>query len=53
LIYANKNGEIELVHCASRGVTYQKSDDENTKYWLKRVLRVQQIVPNAKADEEK
>lgn len=45
LIYSNTDGEIELVHCASRGVTHDSSDDENTKYWLNRVLRVQQMVP--------
>ncbi len=46
LIYSNNNGEIELVHCASRGVTHDSSDDENTKYWLKRVLCVQQMIPD-------
>lgn len=45
LIYSNNNGEIELVHCASRGVTHDSSDDENTKYWLKQVLRVQKMIP--------
>lgn len=46
LIYSNNNGDIELVHCASRGVTHDSSDDENTKYWLKQVLRVQRMIPN-------
>ncbi|NOR87677.1 MAG: hypothetical protein GQ527_08720 [Bacteroidales bacterium] len=50
LIYSNIDGEIELVHCASRGVTHDTSYDENTKYWLKQVLCVQQMLP---ADEER
>lgn len=44
MIYDNQNGEIELIHCASRGVTYQKSNDTNTLYWLQRVLIVKRFV---------
>lgn len=44
MIYQNHHGEIELVHCASRGVTYQKSDDPNTIYWLQFVVRVQRLI---------
>lgn len=51
LIYSNNNGEISLVHCASRGVTYNSPSDLNTKYWLEKVLRIQQIIPNEKQSE--
>lgn len=44
MIYQNKQGEIELIHCASRGVTYQKNDDPNTIYWLNFVVRVQRLI---------
>jgi len=48
MIVQNNNGEIELIHCASRGVTYQKSDDINTIYWLQRIIRIQRLI----SDEE-
>ena len=51
LVYSNKNGEISLVHCASRGVTYNSPSDLNTKYWLEKVLRIQQIIPDEEQSE--
>ena len=44
MIVQNNNGDIELIHCASRGVTYQKSDDVNTIYWLQRIIRIQRLI---------
>ena len=44
MIFKNNNGKIELIHCVSGGVNHQNYSDENTKYWLKRVLCVKQII---------
>ena len=44
MIFKNNNGNIELIHCVSGGVNHQNYSDENTKYWLKRVLCVKQII---------
>ena len=44
MIFNNKNGEIELIHCVSGGVHHQTYDDENTKYWLGRVYKVKRII---------
>jgi len=44
MIYQNYKGEIELIHCASRGVTYQKYLDPNTTYWLGFLVRIQRLI---------
>jgi hypothetical protein len=44
MIFNNKNGKIELIHCVSGGVHHQNYDDENTKYWLGRVYKVKRII---------
>lgn len=44
IIYQNNNGEIELIHCASRGVTHQNHSDLNTIYWLEKVLVVKRLI---------
>lgn len=44
MIYQNNNGEIELIHCASRGVRYQNQNDLNTIYWLEKVLVVKRLI---------
>ena len=44
MIYQNNNGEIELIHCASRGVTYQDHKDLNTIYWLEKILVIKRLI---------
>lgn len=46
VIYDNKDGEIELVHCASRGFKHQTNSDLNTIYWLEKVLVVKRFISN-------
>jgi len=52
IIYSNNDENIELVHCTSRGVRLQTSDDENTKYWLKHMLRIQRIIPLQQSNKD-
>ncbi len=44
MIYQNNNGEIELIHCASRGVTHQTNDDLNTIYWLEKIMVIKRLI---------
>jgi len=44
LIFKNNKGKIELIHCVSGGVNHQDYKSENTKYWLKHVLCVKQLI---------
>lgn len=44
MIFKNNEGEIELIHCVSRGVDHQPFEDVNTQYWLQRVLCVKQFI---------
>lgn len=44
MIFKNNAGEIELIHCVSRGVDHQAFEDVNTQYWLGRVLCVKQFI---------
>ena len=44
MIFNNKDGEIELIHCVSGGVHHQNYENQNTKYWLQRVYKVQRII---------
>lgn len=44
IIYQNNNGEIELIHCASRGVTHQTHADLNTIYWLEKILVIKRLI---------
>jgi len=51
MIYANSDGKIELIHCVSGGVQHQSNDDQNVKYWLKRVIAVKKML-DVKAEKE-
>ena len=44
MIYSNIDGRIELIHCVTGGVQHQSSDDQNVKYWLKRVIAVKKML---------
>lgn len=44
IVYQNNNGEIELIHCASRGVTHQTHADLNTIYWLDKILVIKRLI---------
>ncbi len=44
MIYSNIDGRIELIHCVTGGVQHQSSDDQNVKYWLKRVIAVKKMI---------
>ena len=44
IIFNNNKGEIELIHCVSGGVHHQTYDNQNTKYWLQRVYKVERII---------
>ena len=44
VIFKNNKGKIELIHCVSGGVNHQDYKSENTKYWLKNVLCVKQLI---------
>ena len=44
MIYSNIDGRMELIHCVTGGVQHQSSDDQNVKYWLKRVIAVKKML---------
>lgn len=43
MIYANNDGNVELIHCVSGGVKHQMNEDENTKYWLGREFKIKRF----------
>jgi len=44
MIYINKNGEPELIHCVSRGVSHDTDDDNNHIYWMHRPYRIKRFL---------
>lgn len=44
LVFINKNGEAELIHCASRGVSHDTEEDNNHIYWMNRPYKVKSYI---------
>jgi hypothetical protein len=44
MIYVNRHGTPELIHCVSRGVSHDTETDNNHIYWMKRNYRVKRYL---------
>lgn len=44
MIYVNQIGEIELIHCVSRGVSHDTDQDNNHIYWMNRPYRIKRFL---------
>jgi cell wall-associated NlpC family hydrolase len=44
MIYINKNGETELIHCVSRGVSHDTEKDNNHIYWMNRPYKIKRYI---------
>jgi len=44
MIFINSDGEPELIHCVSRGVSYDTEKDNNHIYWMNRPYQVKRFL---------
>jgi hypothetical protein len=44
IIYINGNGEAELIHCVSRGVSHDTNEDSNHIHWMNRPYKVKRFI---------
>jgi cell wall-associated NlpC family hydrolase len=44
MVYKNKDGQLELIHSVSGGVSHQVHDSYDVKYWMERVYKVKRIL---------
>jgi len=44
IIYINGDGDAELIHCVSRGVSHDTDEDNNHIYWMNRPYKVKRFI---------